>query len=150
VYEAGHEVAAYQPETAFRILERTLKGLTIATGNTSTTDSYSTSGPPNSTIPNNIPPFPESTCYILKTSTCTRDEIEDLYEGIGIIENYILIEGNSLSNATTRSSTGVTTSSTSTTSNSSVSSGASAPSPLDWMFLAAVVIVLADMVSAGF
>jgi carboxypeptidase C (cathepsin A) len=32
VYQAGHLVPAYQPETAFKIFERAIKGLSIATG----------------------------------------------------------------------------------------------------------------------
>jgi len=32
VYNAGHLVPAYQPEATYRIFERVLKGLSIATG----------------------------------------------------------------------------------------------------------------------
>jgi hypothetical protein len=49
VYEAGHEVPAYQPETAYKIFTRALFNQDIATGNVSTASEpdYATSGPDN-------------------------------------------------------------------------------------------------------
>ena len=32
IYDAGHLVPAYQPECAYRVFERVIKGLSIATG----------------------------------------------------------------------------------------------------------------------
>lgn len=48
VLDAGHSVSAYAPETVYRIFERTVRGTDVVTGETTVSDSYSTTGPTDS------------------------------------------------------------------------------------------------------
>lgn len=52
IYESGHEVPFYQPLVALEMLNRTINGYDIATGQTIVTSSYITSGPVDSTFVN--------------------------------------------------------------------------------------------------
>jgi carboxypeptidase D len=96
VYQAGHEVPAYQPETSFAIFNRSLSNLDIATGQISTVENatYATEGPSSTwDVKNEVPPMPESTCYVLALwATCTDDEVEAITNGTALIEDYILIK----------------------------------------------------------
>lgn len=49
VFDAGHAVPFYQPEAAFALFERTVKGVHLASGEKEVTGDYNTSGPANST-----------------------------------------------------------------------------------------------------
>jgi carboxypeptidase C (cathepsin A) len=49
VFDAGHAMPFYQPEAAYALFERTIKGRDLATGDSEATPEYSTSGPANST-----------------------------------------------------------------------------------------------------
>jgi carboxypeptidase D len=96
VYEAGHEVPAYQPDTAYEIFHRSLFNLDIATSKISTTDnpSYGTKGPSTTfQIKNEVPESPPPQCYILSLgSTCTNDQVESVKNGSAVIKNYIVID----------------------------------------------------------
>lgn len=52
IYESGHEVPFYQPLVALEMLNRTIQGYDIATGQTQVTGSYITSGSVDSTFVN--------------------------------------------------------------------------------------------------
>ncbi|EEA24475.1 hypothetical protein TMatcc_007577 [Talaromyces marneffei ATCC 18224] len=96
VFQAGHEVPAYQPETSFAIFNRSLSNLDIATGNISTVENatYTTEGPSSTwDVENEPPPMPEPTCYVLALwATCTEDEVGAIANGTALIENYILVK----------------------------------------------------------
>ncbi|KAI9853762.1 MAG: hypothetical protein M1824_000912 [Vezdaea acicularis] len=97
VFESGHEIPAYQPETAYRIFTRALFGMDIATGNTSLTDNYTTTGPSDTfAIKNDVPPFPQPTCYVLSPATCPDDVYAAVQDGSALVKNYI-VEGNGTS-----------------------------------------------------
>jgi Serine carboxypeptidase len=98
VYQAGHQVPSYQPETSFQIFTRAMNNLDIATGNTSTAaaggKSYSTTGPSDTwSTKNKVLPQSPHQCYVLKPSTCTTDEQQALLDGSAVVKNYIL-QGN--------------------------------------------------------
>ncbi|KZL86039.1 carboxypeptidase s1 [Colletotrichum incanum] len=95
VYQAGHAVPSYQPESAYRIFNRALFNKDIATGriDTATNLTYSTLGPADTFgIKSEIPPQYEDFCYILDTSTCSSEQIAALRAGTAVVENYIMIE----------------------------------------------------------
>ncbi|KAH9872869.1 hypothetical protein J1614_005263 [Plenodomus biglobosus] len=97
VYEAGHEVPAYQPETAYRIFQRALFNLDIATGNTSTlaNPAYSTTGPSDvSNITNEPVVDPGSQCYVLDRGQCTNEQWETVMDGSALIRNWIVVDAN--------------------------------------------------------
>ena len=101
VFDAGHEVPAYQPETAYRIFSRAIFGNDIATGSisTDTNTNYSTSGSSSTwQIKNELPVNPSQQCYVLNLyATCTDDQIESVVKGTAVIHNYIVIGQKDLS-----------------------------------------------------
>lgn len=105
VFQAGHEIPSYQPETAYRIFNRAIFGMDISTGNTTISatknQDYSTQGPSDSLDTRQEPPdhpYPHQ-CYVLALgATCTQDQIESLMNGTaGVVKNYILQNANQTS-----------------------------------------------------
>jgi hypothetical protein len=100
VYQAGHEVPAYQPETAFKIFQRALFNFDIATGNISTSANltYSTEGPKDvSNVTNEPIPFPGAQCYVLDREQCTEEQWETVMDGTALIKNWIVVDANTTS-----------------------------------------------------
>ena len=99
VYESGHEVPAYQPETAYRIFMRSLGNRDVATGkvDTSTNGSYATVGRSDTwAIKNKSPKQPLHFCYTLDpNSLCTEAQLETVESGNGTVEEWILVDKNS-------------------------------------------------------
>ncbi|KAL4768318.1 Alpha/Beta hydrolase protein [Aspergillus nidulans var. acristatus] len=96
VYQAGHEVPAYQPETAYEIFHRAMFNRDIATGKISTAknSTYSTKGPSSTwNVTNTVPDSPEPTCYILSLSSyCTEEQTQSVANGTALIKDYIVVE----------------------------------------------------------
>ncbi|KAF8445385.1 Alpha/Beta hydrolase protein [Terfezia claveryi] len=93
VFQAGHLVPAYQPETGFTIFERVIQGKSIATGQeivTSGNGIYSSTGPKFSTIGLIPPPPPPPVCFIRSTNSCTKEQFAMLAAGQGVIINGVL------------------------------------------------------------
>jgi Serine carboxypeptidase len=64
VFEAGHAVSAYQPETVYRIFQRSMFGQDVATGKEKVGLQYSSKGPSSSfNIKNRLPKSP-SGCMV--------------------------------------------------------------------------------------
>jgi len=101
VYESGHEVPAYQGETAYRIFQRAIFNTDIATGKISTLNkaNYSTEGPSTTfQIKNAVPESPAPTCYVLAfQSTCTNDQQAAVLNGTALVHDYIVIDENTTS-----------------------------------------------------
>ena len=102
VFQSGHEIPAYQPETAYQLFNRAIFGLDMATGKvpiSANPTNYSTEGPSNTwAIKNEVPDSPAPTCYILSlTSTCTDDQYESVLNGTALIHDYIVIDDNTTS-----------------------------------------------------
>ena len=98
VFESGHEVPSYQPETSYRIFMRALFNQDIATGkiDTAANGSYGTSGPADTfSFKNEDPPEPKGLCYTLDPqATCREEQIEALLNGSALVHNWILIDSN--------------------------------------------------------
>lgn len=97
VYEAGHEVPAYQPETAYRIFQRALFNFDISTGNISMIDNptYSTKGPEKvDDIKNEVVILPGSQCYVLDKDQCTAEQWETVENGAALVRNWIVVDAN--------------------------------------------------------
>jgi hypothetical protein len=95
IFDAGHGVAGYQPETMFHLFERVMLHRDVATGQVdllSNTD-YASSGPASVRNVTNAVPEPElSTCYIYSVSTtCTEEQMLALAAGTAIVEDWILV-----------------------------------------------------------
>lgn len=97
VYQAGHEVPAYQPETAFKIFQRALFNKDIATGKISTVEKsdYATTGPKDVyNITNEPVTLPGSQCYVLDRDQCTADQWESVVNGTALVRNWIVVDAN--------------------------------------------------------
>jgi hypothetical protein len=96
VYQAGHEVPAYQPQAAYEIFNRAMNNFDIATGKSSTAQPkgapnvYSSTGPPGTwDIKLQADPQPAQECYILAPQTCTDDQLESALNGTAVFKNYM-------------------------------------------------------------
>ncbi|KAI9852598.1 MAG: hypothetical protein M1838_000252 [Thelocarpon superellum] len=93
VFESGHEVPAYQPETAYQIFMRALTNRDIASGTTSTNalPDFSTTGPPTTfQVKNAVPASPPPECYIWSPSTCTDAQVAALQNGTAVVEDFFV------------------------------------------------------------
>ncbi|KAI1635646.1 carboxypeptidase S1-like protein B [Biscogniauxia mediterranea] len=99
VYQAGHEVPSYQPETAYRLFSRALSDRDMATGRrgVAADPDYATTGPPDTwAIKNDVPPPRLHYCYLWDvSSTCTADQAESLSNGSATIVSGVVKDANS-------------------------------------------------------
>ncbi len=99
VYQAGHEIPAYQPETAYRLFTRALFNRDLATGaaDTAADPDYATAGPPDTwAIKNEPPPDLVRFCYVRDlSSTCTEDQYQGILNGSATIAHGIVVDKNS-------------------------------------------------------
>lgn len=99
VFQAGHEVPYYQPETALKIFERALFNFDIATGkiDTAANSSYHTEGPADTWGYREEPnPQPLRVCYSLDpASTCSEGQIESIQNGTAVLVDWIYKDANS-------------------------------------------------------
>jgi hypothetical protein len=91
IYDAGHLVPAYQPETAFTVFSRVIKGNDISLGGIVDLSSYISHGELNSTHTNVAPAMSQPTCFIRAVnSTCDLDHRNMLANNGGVIINGVL------------------------------------------------------------
>ncbi|KZF24904.1 alpha/beta-hydrolase [Xylona heveae TC161] len=93
VYDAGHLVPAYQPETAFTVFTRIIQGTNIATGETVNLTNFGTTGNANATHTNKAGPAPSPTCWIRAIEdTCTDQQKVMIMNGQGVVINGVLYD----------------------------------------------------------
>lgn len=94
IYQAGHGVAAYQPETLYHVFQRALAKRDIATGkiDLSRHTNYTSVGPTDvKRVKNKVPEMAESICYVYKASlTCTEEQLAALADGSAVVEDWIV------------------------------------------------------------
>ncbi|KAL1901648.1 hypothetical protein Cpir12675_000338 [Ceratocystis pirilliformis] len=90
IFNAGHHIAAYQPETVFQVFARIIKSASVSTGQFINYDTYASTG--KSTADDKLPlPYKVSSkCYMraLK-STCSSTTIKQILSGRGTIINNV-------------------------------------------------------------
>jgi hypothetical protein len=92
VFQAGHEVPAYQPEAAYEIFMRATFNRDVATGLLPVTSELVTVGPSDTWYIKNEPPEePTPQCYILSPGTCTPEIWDKVWAGKARVENYFVI-----------------------------------------------------------
>ncbi|KAL9094006.1 MAG: hypothetical protein Q9165_003676 [Trypethelium subeluteriae] len=97
VYQAGHQLPAYQPQTALEIFQRAMFNKDIATGTILTWpidgSTYKTSGSSSTWhIKNIVPESPRPTCYTYNArATCTEEQLGKVLNG-SLIHDYVLID----------------------------------------------------------
>ena len=95
VFQAGHEIPAYQPETAYEIFRRALFNLDIATGkkDTAKNASFATTGLPDTWSVRDVPHVSrDHVCYSLAPTSCTDEQLQSIIDGSALISDYILLD----------------------------------------------------------
>jgi carboxypeptidase C (cathepsin A) len=88
VYDSGHQVPAYQPETAFTIFTRVIQGTSVATGEQVDLSSFRSAGPMQSSKTNKAPPSLSPICWVrTANTTCSTSQVSDMLAGKGIVLN---------------------------------------------------------------
>jgi carboxypeptidase C (cathepsin A) len=112
VYDAGHAVPAYQPETAFEIFARVMSGTSVSTGEIINPSQYNTTGPLNATLTRTLPDSPTNTCYLRNVGmTCNENQKNMILNQMGTVINGVLYSNSEeysslVSSASMASSTG--------------------------------------------
>ncbi|KAK8860054.1 Alpha/Beta hydrolase protein [Apiospora arundinis] len=97
VYNAGHEVPYYQPETAYQIFHRTMFNKDVATGSQSTKAGckkpYGTTGPADiSSVKNKLPKPHKPECYFWDIlETCSMEEKIIIGSHKAIFKDFIMV-----------------------------------------------------------
>ncbi|KAM0331512.1 hypothetical protein ACHAQA_003189 [Verticillium albo-atrum] len=94
IYQAGHAVPAFQPETAFQVFARVVMGTSLSTGDTVDLGNYTTEGDDTADVhTDDLPEAPAPTCWLRAVpGTCSDDQVEMLRNGDGVIINGVLYE----------------------------------------------------------
>lgn len=99
VFQAGHEIPSWQPETALAIFERALGNRDIATGRKDTSSSskeYSSVGPKDTwDFKSAVPEQELWFCYTLVPGTCTEEQLAAVQNGSVRISRYVVEDANS-------------------------------------------------------
>ena len=91
IYDAGHLVPAYQPETAFTVFTRVIMGTEISTGEPIDLATYTSKGDANATYQNKLPSQNPPTCWIRNVAgSCTDDQKTEIAKGSGVIIDDVL------------------------------------------------------------
>ena len=91
IYDAGHLIPAYQPETAFTVFTRIISGNDISLGEAANLSTYTSNGTANATATSKAPDQLEPTCWVRNIeNTCTSDQKVMLQQGQGVIINGVL------------------------------------------------------------
>ena len=93
IYDAGHLIPAYQPETAFTVFTRIIMGNDISLGSVADLSTYTSNGTANATQTSKASNGSEPTCWIRNfQNTCTDDQKAMLQQGRGVIINGVLYD----------------------------------------------------------
>ena len=93
VFQAGHEVPAYQPVAAYEVFMRSIFHRDIATGLIPVTDELVTVGPTDTRHIRNVPPEPpKEKCYILKPMSCTLETFLKVVAGNVTVKDWYVVE----------------------------------------------------------
>ncbi|KAL8671745.1 MAG: hypothetical protein Q9168_003767 [Polycauliona sp. 1 TL-2023] len=93
IYDAGHLVPAYQPETAFTVFSRVILGTDLSFGQPVDLNNYQTNGTANATYSSKAPDSAKPTCWIRDIgNTCTDEQKDQIVKGEGAVVNGILYD----------------------------------------------------------
>ncbi|PVH70371.1 hypothetical protein DL98DRAFT_661205 [Cadophora sp. DSE1049] len=94
VFDAGHYAHASQPETVYRILERTMKDMDVATGEVVTGEDceYQTKGPGDAWgRRNELPESPPGVCSTWFVFTCSDEQTAALMDGSAVVVDDVVV-----------------------------------------------------------
>ncbi|KAL8811602.1 MAG: hypothetical protein Q9223_001534 [Gallowayella weberi] len=93
IYEAGHLVPAYQPETAFTVFSRVILGTDLSFGQSVDLGTYQTNGTGNATYTSKAADSAKPTCWIRNiNNTCTDEQRNKILKGEGEVVNGVLYD----------------------------------------------------------
>ena len=94
IYDAGHEIPAYQPETMFTLFSRIIQGGNdLSSGQPADLATFRSKGDANSTAVNHAPPMALPTCFLRNVAaTCSQGQQIMLQSGSGVIINGVHYE----------------------------------------------------------
>lgn len=93
IYDAGHLIPAYQPETMFEAFTRIIMGTSISMGAPIDLSSFLTNGDANATHINTPPPSSSPVCYVRAVeNTCSDAQKALLQQGAGVVINGVLYD----------------------------------------------------------
>ena len=96
IYDAGHLIPAYQPETAFTVFTRIIMGSDLSLGEPADLGTYRSNGTANATETSKAPEQLEPTCWLSNiANSCTNDQKVMLQQGLGVIINGVLYNDSS-------------------------------------------------------
>ncbi|KAL8695152.1 MAG: hypothetical protein Q9218_000320 [Villophora microphyllina] len=96
IFDAGHLIPAYQPETAFTVFTRVITGTDISLGEPIDLSTFSSNGAANATYTAKAPDSAEPTCWIRNIDgTCTDNQKNMILRGAGYVINGILYDKSS-------------------------------------------------------
>ena len=91
IYDAGHLVPAYQPETMFVVFSRIIMGTDISLGGAVDLSRFASSGAANATYINKMPDQLEPKCYIRDLErSCSKEQQDKIRKGEGNVINGVL------------------------------------------------------------
>ncbi|PFH56401.1 hypothetical protein XA68_16551 [Ophiocordyceps unilateralis] len=91
IFQAGHSVSAYQPETIFQVFARIIRGLSVSMGHKIDPAAYGTEGDPDSKRSDKAPEPPSPTCFVRAFgATCNEDASKLARSGGGVVINGVL------------------------------------------------------------
>ncbi|KAK3305793.1 Alpha/Beta hydrolase protein [Chaetomium strumarium] len=94
VFQAGHEVPAFQPAAAYEIFRRAMFGWDVATGMVKVTDEYRTEGPRDAWgVRGELPAMPKARCYVLRPDTCEEEVWKTVVNGTAVVKDWFVVEG---------------------------------------------------------
>lgn len=96
IYDAGHLVGAYQPESLFELFSRIIQGVDLSKGLPVNMSLFATGGDANATATNAVPVKADPTCYLRAIEdTCNDDQKRGLSQNGGVIINGVWYEKSS-------------------------------------------------------
>lgn len=93
VYQAGHEVPAYQPQAAYEVFRRAMGGWDVATGRVRADEGYKTEGRGDGWGKSEAPEVPRPRCYVLKPESCEREVWERVVDGTAVVRDWFVVDG---------------------------------------------------------
>ena len=88
IYDAGHLIPAYQPETAFTVFTRVIMGTDISTGEPVDLNTFATTGDANATYLNTPSGQNTPMCWLRNIeNTCSDEQKSMIQQGQGVIIN---------------------------------------------------------------
>lgn len=96
IFQSGHGVAGYQPETMYHVFERAMTRHDVATGKVDLLKrpGFVSEGPASVRNVTNKVPEPElSTCYLYESaSTCTDEQLAALADGSAVVKDWVVVK----------------------------------------------------------